>query len=163
MSLFPTPFRLTLLDRVAAGTVQYGIGPDGSPTGPRRAPAAWDVSDPHRGPQKVTAAITEMATAGWVERPDRSAVWRLTRLGRAVHSVRLMDYGTHAVAETGPVDEPTYLGIVEGDPNRPSRWLARVGPDTVAGLRRPAAVAALHRLAVAAVVAMEADALDGAA
>ncbi|MEU4590078.1 hypothetical protein [Micromonospora aurantiaca (nom. illeg.)] len=157
MSLFPTPFRLTLLDRVAAGAIQYGIGPDGSPNGPRRAPAAWDISDPHRGPQKVTAAITEMATAGWVERPDRSAVWRLTRLGCAVHSVRLMDYGTHVVAEYGPVDDPTVLGEVRPDLADPGRWVVQVGADTATGLRRQVAVASLRGMAVQALVDLEHD------
>ena len=144
MDLFPTPARRALLDQVNAGHVFRDAIND-----------SYISAD-----RKVTAAMADLRQAGWVEldqdRPGDH--WRLTPLGRAVHSVRLMDYGTHAVAETGPVDDPTVIGEMRPDLNRPGRWVVEVGPDCETGLRRPVAVAALHRLAVAAVAAMEADA-----
>lgn len=110
MSLHPTKTRIALLDAVRRGAVQYGIGPDGLP-GRRRQPAAWDISDPHRGPRRVTAAITEMERAGWVERPDRTAVWQLTAAGREVLDAQATRYRVeftrvgrnHNVAPFGPV------------------------------------------------------------
>ncbi|TDC82420.1 hypothetical protein E1193_11765 [Micromonospora sp. KC606] len=112
MSLFPTRTRLALLEGVRQGHVQYGIGPDGVPGAPRRQPAAWDISDPRRGPRKVSAAIEEMERAGWVERPDRTAVWQLTDAGRKVldeqvatrYRVEFARVGrNHNVAAFGPV------------------------------------------------------------
>ncbi|MEU1810980.1 hypothetical protein [Micromonospora aurantiaca (nom. illeg.)] len=161
MNLHPTPARRALLDQVAAGNVfrtqQFLRG------GHVRE---WDSNDATG--RRVTAAMVELVAAGWVTLPAFAPVdrtrrrWQPTRLGRAVNAVRLMDYGTHAVAETGPVDEPTYLGQVTGDLNRPSRWVAEVGPNAETGLRRPEAVAALHRMAVQVLVDLEHDAREGA-
>ncbi|MFG2059704.1 hypothetical protein ACGFI9_37400 [Micromonospora sp. NPDC048930] len=156
MSLHPTKTRIALLNAVRVGHVRYGRGPDGVP-GRRREPGAWNIHDPFRGPQKVTAAIAEMERAGWVERPDRTAEWQLTPLGRAVHGVRLMDYGTHAVAETGPVDDPTVLGEMRPDLADPGRWVVLVGADAATGLRRQLAVASLRGMATAALVDLITD------
>ncbi|SBT63957.1 hypothetical protein GA0070622_0925 [Micromonospora sediminicola] len=149
MSLFPTPARRALLDQVAAGRVFRDA-----------------INDSYiRADRKVTATIADLKQAGWVEldRDRPGDYWRLTALGRAVHAVRLMDYGTHAVAETGPVDDPTVLGELSRDLWHLGRWTVEVGPNATSNLRRPAAVAALHRLAVQALVDLEHDALDGAA
>ncbi|MFI6160360.1 hypothetical protein ACIA59_10470 [Micromonospora haikouensis] len=114
MSLHPTKTRIALLDQVRAGNVRYGTGPDGVPTRTsirRRPSAAWDISDPHRGPVKVNAAVDEMERAGWIERPDRTATWQLTDAGREVLDAEATRYRVefarigrkHDVAPFGPV------------------------------------------------------------
>ncbi|MFY1658544.1 hypothetical protein [Micromonospora sp. WMMD1274] len=149
MDLFPTPARLDLLDQVNAGNVF------------RDAIGESYIS----GDRKVTHAIHEMQAASWVTLDAAGSLdyWRLTRLGRAVRAVRLMDYGTHVVAETGPTDDPTFIGEVRPDLADPGRWVVLVGADTATGLRRQVAVASLRGMAVQALVDLEHDALDGAA
>ncbi len=120
MSLFPTPTRLALLDAVRAGHVRHGIGPDGVP-GRRRQPGAWDIHDPFRGPQKVTAAIAEMEAAGWVERPDRTAEWRLTDAGREVLDAEATRYRVEFPDGIGRKRDVAPFGPIVSGPNHEGR------------------------------------------
>lgn len=79
VNLYPTKTRLALLEAVRAGEVRrYGDSQDYH----------------HTTGRKLTAAIAELARAGWVEIGEWSAgniPWRLTTAGRAVLDEAAMD------------------------------------------------------------------------
>ncbi|MBM0201785.1 hypothetical protein JNW90_00780 [Micromonospora sp. STR1s_5] len=108
------------------------------------------------GDRKVTAQINEMHAAGWVERnPTRAGdYWRVTPLGQAHKQLRIRNYGTHIVAETGPDDDPTPIG----EANRRNitgrgRWVVEVGGTGAVCRNANEALAELRRLAVELLVA----------
>lgn len=80
--LYPTKFRLVLLDLVQRGeVVQYQWDP--------AHPSFWQGNGDGRGRgREVTARVAELAAAGWVELPELSGdhveKWRLTEAGRQV-------------------------------------------------------------------------------
>lgn len=67
--LHPTPTRVALLREVAAGHILQ----------PRPGGHSRDMAG-----KRVTAAIADLAAAGWVERAPGCAVWDVTAAGRAV-------------------------------------------------------------------------------
>jgi len=75
VSRHPTPTRLALLRDVAAGNVILAGG---------RKPAATLQAANRQAARRVDIPIGEMERAGWIERPDRTAAWRLTDAGREV-------------------------------------------------------------------------------
>lgn len=79
--LYPTPTRLALLREVDARNVC-----DGSlHSDDRHEGQTLLVPVMHDEPiRRVTAAVREMESAGWVELPDGHAIWHLTAAGRAV-------------------------------------------------------------------------------
>ena len=135
--LYPTPARRDLLDAIAAGQVHTIAG-----TATR--------ADTGR---RVTAAVTEMAQAGWASHPTQApGRVELTVVGRAVRAVRLLDYGTRIVAETGPCAEPTELGAAD---RTAGRWTVTVAGSSARCRSRTLAAGELLHRAVRAVAAGE--------
>ena len=135
--LYPTPARRDLLDGIAAGQVHTVAG-----TATR--------ADTGR---RVTAAVTEMAQAGWASHPTQAPGWvELTAVGRAVRAVRLMDYGTRIVAETGPSNEPTELGAAD---RAAGWWTVTVAGTTARCRSRTLAAGELLHRAVRTLAARE--------
>lgn len=139
VDLHPTPTRLDLLDAIAANQVE--------------ATADGHITRRDTG-RRVTAAVTEMVQAGWATTPaDGGGPIALTAVGRATRAVRILHYGDHIVAETGPHDAPTRIGAVTRDGGR---WTV-----TVAGVSQTCASSTaageLRRRAVEAVAAQDPD------
>ena len=136
--LYPTPTRRELLDAIAAHQVQVT--------------AAGHVTRTDTG-RRVTAAVDEMVQAHWATRPaDAVGPVQLTALGRAVRTVRILDYGTHIVAETGPCAEPTVLGTAHPGAGR---WTVTLGGASVGCRSRTVAVGELQHRAVQALTGQE--------
>ena len=137
--LYPTPTRRELLDAIAANQVQVT--------------ASGHITRTDTG-RRVTAAVDEVVQADWATRPaDEVGPVQLTVLGRAVRAVRILDYGTHIVAETGPHDQPTVLGTA-----RPGagRWTVTLGGTSVTCRSRTLAAGELRHRAVQALAAQQA-------
>lgn len=136
--LYPTPTRRELLDAIAAHQVQVT--------------AAGHITRTDTG-RRVTAAVDEMVQAHWATCPaDAVGPVQLTALGRAVRAVRILDYGTHIVAETGPHDEPTILGTAYPGADR---WTVTLGGTSVPCRSRTLAAGELQHRAVQALAGQQ--------
>ncbi|MEJ3741808.1 hypothetical protein WEI85_00700 [Actinomycetes bacterium KLBMP 9797] len=137
--LYPTPTRRDLLDAIAGQHVL--VAADGRIT----------LTDTGR---RVTAAVDEMVQAGWATKPAGGGTVQLTATGRAVRAVRILNYGDHVVAETGPHDAATCLGTayqgVDG-------WTVTVGPISLTCGSPTAAANELRRRAVGVLAAQDPD------
>lgn len=105
--LLPTLDDFRLLAEVNAGHVIFGIGPNGMPgTGLRPTPTAWLV-DRGMARRDVHRWIAEQEQASLIERPDRTAEWRLTAAGRAILTpTRYVVEFEHITASGHPVAVP---------------------------------------------------------
>jgi hypothetical protein len=143
--LFPTPARIALLDEIEAGRVFRDR-----------------LGESHiRGGARVTGRLVELEAAGWARCPSDEDVttWRLTAYGSAIHTIRILDFGHHIIAECGDPDEPRVLGdAVKADIGR--TWLLTVGAQKTATRNRHAAREEL-RHAVALVLAAESTVQEG--
>jgi hypothetical protein len=140
--LFPTPARMALLDEIEAGRVFRDVAGESY----------------IRGGARVTSRLVELEAAGWALCPSDEDVttWRLTPYGAAIHTIRILDFGEHIVAECGDPDEPRVLGdAVKAGVGR--TWLLTVGAQKTATRNRHTAREEL-RHAVALVLAAEAGA-----
>lgn len=135
MSLYPTPARLGLLAEVAGERVF-------------RDAAGVDYIS---GGRKVAAQMAELAAAGWASLPAGEGLrtWRITPLGQAHRQLRIVNYGSHAVAEVGDEADFRVIGqAIRRNPSNAGTWWIQVGdgqalcknaPDALAELRRRAA------------------------
>ncbi|MFI2663689.1 hypothetical protein [Micromonospora carbonacea] len=145
-ALHPTPARLGLLGEVAQGRVF------------RDAAGADYVS----GGRRVSAQLAEMERARWVALPDGQGLrtWQITHLGTAHRMIRILNYGTHAVAEIGPDDTPEVIGEARrrSETGRGSWWV-QVGQGEAVCRTGSAALAELRRRAADLVAAQLAEAV----
>jgi hypothetical protein len=138
--LYPTPTRRVLLDAIADNHVE--------------ATADGHITRRDTG-RRVTAAVKEMVQAGWATAPvDSVGPVALTALGRAIRAVRILHFGDHIVAETGPHDAPVRLAGVTRDAGR---WTVTVGGISNTCGSSTAAAHDLRCRAVEVVAARDAD------